>query len=163
MLHLLGRELGNQKRWTHPDCANFMIDHNMVKHFSYGDPNCSSGMIISDWTHRDVVNKVLYPFYQCAYTQKCITPRRSNKENHRQDQAVFSALLNNLKTHRSMKKNYDFHPAFRWEFGNNEQKCKRILGNLLRTIQNTYQITVGSSYISNDEVKLSIKIHIKSL
>ena len=146
---------GNQKRWTHPDCANFLINHNMVKHFSYRDPNCSSGMIISDWSHRDVVNKVLYPFYQCAYTQKCITPRRSSKENHRQDQAVFSALLNNLKTHRSMKKNYDFHPAYRWEFDNDEQKCKRVLGNLLRTIQNTYQITVGSSYISNDEVKFS--------
>lgn len=138
---------GNQKRWTHPDCAEFLIKNNLVKHFSYRDPNCSSGLIVSDYSNTEVVNKVLYPFYQCAYTQKCITPRKSNKKNHRQDQAVLSALINNLKTQRSMRWSFDFHPAFRWEFGNDEYKCKKISATLLRSIQDTYQIRINSTYI----------------
>ena len=138
---------GNQSRWTHPDCADFMIKNKLVEHFSYDDPNCSSGLIVSDYSNSEVVNKVLYPFYQCAFTQKCITPRKSNTDNHRQDQAVLSALINNIRTKRSMKRKFDFHPAFRWEFSNNETKCKLIMGNLLRTIQDTFQIKINSTYI----------------
>ena len=142
-----------QRKLTYPATADFLVKHHLIQRFYPDDPNASGGHLIIDWSNKTVLNKVMIPYYQCAFTQKCISPRGSSMKNHRQDQAVFSALLNNLKTHRSMKKNYDFHPAFRWEFENNEQKCKRILGTLLRTIQNTYQITVGSSYISNDKVK----------
>ena len=146
---------GNQSRWTHPDCADFMIKNKLVEHFSYDDPNCSSGLIVSDYSNSEVVNKVLYPFYQCAFTQKCITPRKSNTDNHRQDQAVLSALINNIRTKRSMKRKFDFHPAFRWEFSNNETKCKLIMGNLLRTIQDTYQIKINSTYILQEAMTYS--------
>ena len=144
---------GNQKRWTHPDTANFLIQHHLIDHFSYDDPNCSTGLIVSDWSHSDVVERVLYPYYQCAFTQKCVSPRNSNKDNHRQDQSVLSALLNNIKPHRSMNWDFDYHPAFHWEFGNDEEKCKKISGNLLRSIQDTYQIRIDNTYIPRSIMK----------
>ena len=146
---------GNQRRWTHPETANFLIQHHVIEHFSYDDPNCFTGFIVSDWTHRDVVEKVLYPYYQCAYTQKCVSPRSSNKDNHKQDQSVLSALLNNIKPRRSMNPNFNFHPAFHWDCGNDEAKCKAILGNMFRSLQDTYQIRIDNKYIPRSEMKYS--------
>ena len=54
-----------------------------------------------------------------------------------------------------MKRKFDFHPAFRWEFSNNETKCKLIMGNLLRTIQDTYQIKINSTYILQEAMTYS--------
>ena len=144
---------GKQYRWTYKDTSDFLLKHNLIQHYYKYDPNASGTMIIIDWSNSNVVNKVVYPLYQCAFTQKCITPRGSNKDNHRQDQAVLSALLNNIKLHRSMNWDYNYHPAFRVEFGNKTERYKSALGHILRKIQDTYQIKFTNSYISNNEMK----------
>lgn len=135
---------GSQNRWTHPDCAKFLLNNKLIQHYNVFEPSCSSGFIISDWSHTDVVNKVLYPFYQCAFTQKCISPRKSNKENHRQDQSVLSALLNNLKTSRSMNYKYNFHPAFRIEYHNNTKQFEMVLDTILKKILYYYNIKLDN-------------------
>ena len=42
-------------------------------------------------TNPDVQN-FIQEFYQCALTKECIAPEGSSRENHRQDQAVFTIL-----------------------------------------------------------------------
>ena len=74
-------------------------------------------------------------------------------KNHRQDQAVLSAFLSNLKTTRSMNVNHQAIPGLRLENKNNLQKCNTLLGNELKTIQNLYQIDVKSSYISREKMR----------
>ena len=133
---------GSQNRWTHPDCAEFLLQNHLIQHYNGNEPSCSSGFIISDWSHTDVVNKILYPFYQCALTQKCITPRASNKDNHRQDQSVLSALLNNYKTRRSMKWSFDYHPVFRVEFKNNTERYNSILNDIIGKIKHLYHVEI---------------------
>lgn len=146
---------GSQNRWTHRDTSSFLLQHHLIESFNKDGPNGSGGFIVSDWHNTCAINKVLYPLLQCAYTQKCITPRNSNKDNHRQDQAVLSALLNNINPRRAMNWNYDYHPSFRVEFENNTKRYKSVLGSLLRGIQDTYHIKVNSSYISKEEMKYS--------
>ena len=97
------------------------------------------------------MNKVMIPYYQCAYTQKCISPRGSNMKNHRQDQSVLSAFISNLKTERSMSRKHVATPDLRLESGNDEKKCNVILGNELKSIQNLYQIDVKNNYLLKEK------------
>ena len=146
---------GSQNRWTHKDTSSFLLNNHLIEMFDKNGPNASGGFVVSDWSNTHAINKVLYPWLQCAYTQKCITPRSSNKDNHRQDQAVLSALLNNIKPKRSMNWHFDYHPSFRVEFENNTKRYLSVLGSLLRGIEDAYHIKTNSSVISRQEIKYS--------
>ena len=74
-------------------------------------------------------------------------------KNHRQDQAVLSAFLSNLRTTRSMNTGCQALPGLRLEYGNNANKCNSLLGNELNTIQNIFQISVKNSYLPRDKIK----------
>ena len=141
----------NQVEWTHPATTDFLLINHLINFFNPRDPNASGGHLIIDWSNKTILNKVMIPYYQCAYTQKCISPRGSNMKNHRQDQAVLSALLSNLKTERSMCRKYIATPDLRLENGNDVKKCDTILGNELKSIQNIYQIDVISTYLLKEK------------
>ena len=143
----------NQRKWTYPATADFLVRNHLIDRFHPSDPNASGGHLIIDWSNKTVLNKVMIPYYQCAFTQKCMSPRGSSMKNHRQDQAVLSAFLSNLKTTRSMNVNHQAIPGLRLENKNNLQKCNTLLGNELKTIQNLYQIDVKSSYISREKMR----------
>ena len=144
---------GNQHKWTYFATAKFLVRNHLIDRFNPRDPNASGGHLIIDWSNKTVLNKVMIPYYQCAFTQKCMSPRGSSMKNHRQDQAVLSAFLSNLKTTRSMNSNYLAIPGLRLEHNNNFQKCELLLGNELKTIQNNFQIDVKSTFISKKKMK----------
>ena len=72
--------------------------------------------------------------------------------NHRQDQAVLSALVNNIGAIKSMNSKYQALPALRQERGNNEKFCKKILSNYIISIQNTYQIKINNRYYKTTNI-----------
>ena len=143
----------NQKKWTYHATSYFLKNYHLINHFNGYEPNASGGHLIVDWSNKTVLNKVMIPYYQCAFTQRCISPRGSTMKNHRQDQAVLSAFLNNLRTTRSMNKHNQALPDLRLEHGNHVIPCNIILGNELITIQNTYQIKIKSSYLTRKDFK----------
>ena len=142
-----------QRKWTYPATADFLVKHHLIQRFYPDDPNASGGHLIIDWSNKTVLNKVMIPYYQCAFTQKCISPRGSSMKNHRQDQAVLSAFLSNLRTTRSMNTECQARAALRLEYENNANKCNSLLGNELKTIENTFQISVKNSYLPRDKIK----------
>ena len=146
---------GTVGRWVYPDMLLFLKENGFItKEISPNDGMGCGGHLIVNYANKTVVNRFMIPYRQCAYTEKCITPRGSTMENHRQDQSFVSVMVHELNVNRASNGKSQFLPALRQEKGNNEKACKTILFNLLLNIQNTYAIrltnafynTTGASY-----------------
>ena len=143
---------GGAERWVHAKTVDFLLTNHLIDSFDKKGRMGCGGHLITDWSNKTVLNKVIIPYKECAYTQRCISPRGSNMTNHRQDQAVLSAFLNNLGLEKSMNSKYQALPALRQERGNNEKFCKLILNNYLLSIQNTYQIKIHNRYYKTSNI-----------
>ena len=146
---------GNAGKWTHPKSIDFLLKHHFIKSFDKEGTNGCGGHLIVDWSNKTILNRVIIPYRQCAFTQKCISPRGSNMKNHRQDQAILSALIRDLGVVRSLNGKYQALPALRQERGNNEAVCTKILNNYLISIQNTYQIKINNKYYKTNHINYS--------
>ena len=146
---------GLAERWTYQASVDFLLKHHFIKLFNKKGTNGSVGHLIVDWSNKTILNRVIIPWYQCAFTQKCIFPRGSNWNNHRFEQAILSALIRDLGVIRSMNGKYRAHAIFREERGNNETECVKILNNYLISIQNTYQIKINNKYYKTNHIKYS--------
>ena len=146
---------GNGAKWTHPDSVDFLLKHHFIKSFDKKGTNGCVCTLAMDWSNKTILNRVIIPWYQCSFTQKCIVPRDSNWYNHRFEQATLSALLHEIGVTRSMNRNYRAHGLLREERNNNETECTKILNNYLISIQNTYQIKINNKYYKTNHIKYS--------
>ena len=143
---------GVAERWTHETTIQFLLQNHFIDSFDPKGRMGCGGHLITDWSNKTVINRVIIPYQQCAYTQRCISPRGSYMKNHRQDQAVLSALVNNIGTIKSMNPKHQALPAIRQEGENNEDECKLILNNYMISIQNTYQIKIDNRYYKTTNI-----------
>lgn len=82
------RSSGNIMEYTYPT---------MIKRFNITDkeatyPNCSGGLVGFAIRNKLAV-QLLENWYKCACELECIAPKGSNRNNHRQDQAILSVLV----------------------------------------------------------------------
>lgn len=131
------RSSGNMGKWTHPDCIHFMKKNNMISHYTGEDTIYSGGILYLDYSKK-ITHILMKQYEECAYTQRCITPRGSNRTNHRQDQSALSLLINSYGILDNMKRT--FRPALR-----NEHFDIVSLTNLILSIQQVYHITINST------------------
>ena len=131
------------------------MKYHFIKSFDKNGRNGCGGHLIVDWSNKTIMNRIIIPYRECSYTQKCISPRGSNRKNHRQDQAILSALIRDLGVTRSLNGKYKALPAIRQERGNRESKCIEILNNYLISIQNTYQIKINNKYYKTNHINYS--------
>lgn len=79
---------GNISAWTH---------YGMIEYFNITTEitkrkTCAGGLVGFKWnSHLSV--KVLKEWVSCAYHKDCISPKGSDRRNHRQDQSALSILL----------------------------------------------------------------------
>ena len=106
--------IGYVKNWVHPLSKEFLIHYGIVDSIDANGRNCCGGHIFFDYRNSTVREKVLIPMQLCAYTHACLVPRGSNRLNHRQDQAIWSVLLNNLHLKYSSNLQYSHHSAKFW-------------------------------------------------
>ena len=127
---------------------------------SYRDDNtmASGNNIYVDYRNLTIRNQFLIPFKECCYTQKGVTPLASNMRNHRQDQAVLSMFISGLKISRSANGKYQYIPALQNERGNKERATKPLLINLLKNIENVYNIRINSSIVNLNGTQHSSRI-----
>jgi hypothetical protein len=80
---------GNIKYWTHPGTLHyFNIHENDPLLMKENRNGAQFGFLISD----KKVQEFIRHFDACAHIKDCIAPQGSSRQNHRQDQAVFSIL-----------------------------------------------------------------------
>ena len=125
-----------------------MMEHHMIDSYRDDDAMASGNNIYVDYRNLTIRNQFLIPFKECCYTQKCVTPLASNMRNHRQDQAVLSMFISGLKISRSANGKYQYIPALQNERGNKERATKPLLINLLKNIENVYNIRINSSIVN---------------
>ena len=77
---------GDIEKWTYPDTIRY-LDCN----FTHKDNR--NGACIGLDTSNEKSVMLLSDFYTCAKIRECIAPFGSSRENHRQDQAVFTILF----------------------------------------------------------------------
>ena len=71
---------GNQHKWTYFATAKFLVRNHLIDRFNPRDPNASGGHLIIDWSNKTVLNKVMIPYYQCAFTPKMYVTSRIKYE-----------------------------------------------------------------------------------
>ena len=77
---------GDIERWTYPDTIRYLDCDCLYK------DNRNGACIGLDTSNESSV-RLLTDFYKCAQIRECIAPTGSSRENHRQDQAVFTILF----------------------------------------------------------------------
>jgi len=82
------RSAGTIRDWTH----QLTLDNLQVPPALYHKHNVSGGIVATNNSREDVVS-LIHRWKECALEKKCIAPEGSNRRNHRQDQAVLTALV----------------------------------------------------------------------
>ena len=83
-----GFTAGNIAKWTHPLTLEYMECPTAL----LSAPN-RNGAFLAFYCGFPWVLDFVGEFYRLALTKECIAPEGSSRENHRQDQAVFSVLF----------------------------------------------------------------------
>jgi hypothetical protein len=81
---------GDIQKWTHPETIKYL-------NCTFLNNENRNAACIGFNTSNDFVKDFLLEFYNCAQTKECICPDGSSRDNHRQDQAVFTILYYKYK------------------------------------------------------------------
>jgi len=77
---------GTVKKWTHPTCLKYMNG------YKYQDKKPRAGGIIAINYNINWIKKLIKEWRDLSLIKECIVPEGSNRDNHRQDQAVLTIL-----------------------------------------------------------------------
>nr|CAG8631901.1 14199_t:CDS:1 [Entrophospora candida] len=87
------RSSGKMLKWTHPGVFKYFNDDPK----KYSDfVNCNGAAIALDSNR---VGNLINNWIECALVKECIAPKGSNRENHRQDQAILTYFVAREKRH----------------------------------------------------------------
>ena len=78
---------GNVKKWTYPTTLEYMNG------YKYIDRECRAGGIFGINYDIDWCKEFVEEWKNLALVKECICPENSNRDNHRQDQAVLTILF----------------------------------------------------------------------
>lgn len=76
---------GTIRDWTHPKTIEYM-------NCTWTDKINRNGACMGFDLTKEFAKKLLHEFYEYSQIKECICPEGSNRNNHRQDQAVFTVL-----------------------------------------------------------------------
>ena len=78
---------GSIINWTHKDTLNYLNTEKSI----YKKRNLTGGIVAFDWENQNARNLSKDWKDYCSF-EKCIAPKGSNRDNHRQDQSILSIL-----------------------------------------------------------------------
>ena len=87
---------GSVRQWTFGSTRHFIQSHFNRTHLRHGKDMCTAGYMIINYNNQEVMNSLVLPLLQCAYTRKCISPYGSSRKNHRQEQSALSVLVHSM-------------------------------------------------------------------
>lgn len=85
------------QKWVHGASRKFIMSNKMARKLLLGKGMCNGALIAFDYNNERATSDVVFPFVQCAYTRRCVSPLRTSRKNHRQDQAVLSVFMHSAK------------------------------------------------------------------
>jgi hypothetical protein len=86
-----GYSSGNIKQWTHEKTIEYMGC--FYNGYDLTQASCRNGACIGFNYNTDYVKTFVEEYRNYALIKECIAPEGSSRENHRQDQSVFSIMF----------------------------------------------------------------------
>lgn len=123
--------------WVHPKSRIFLEKYHMVRKIFTGKGMCTGGYIFVDYHNETVMNDVIFPLLQCAYTRKCVSPLGTSRRNHRQDQAILSSLVHSAKIPQSCSGRYTTMTGFQRDC-KKQPKCEIMKNRTINAIAHRY-------------------------
>lgn len=114
---------GSLQSWMYPTASSFMVSHHMLRKMMLGKGMCTGGYLFINYVNDVVMEKIIEPLVECAYTRKCISPYGSSRKNHRQDQAILTALVHSARIPKSCSPAFNTGVRYRQECTSDED-CK---------------------------------------
>ena len=108
--------------WLHGKSRRFLGYNRMIRKIMLGKGMCTGGYLFINYNNETVMNNVIFPLLQCAYTRKCIAPIGSSRKNHRQDQAILTALVHSAGIQQSCQARYGTKCRFHQDC-HSEERC----------------------------------------
>lgn len=138
---------GTVGQWVHKGMISFVLENHLVKRIDPQDSMAMGGVLYFDYA-KSISHSFLVKLSECCYTKKCISPRGSSRQNHRQDQAIISLLLHDYGFKRAGNKWFNYHPSLRNEYRNDPNVAKQALINMMVLIQQMYHVQFNNSIYS---------------
>lgn len=126
---------GSLQQWMHPGSSQFLVYRKMIRKLMLGKGMCTGGYLFLDYNNTEVMNNVVFPLVQCAYTRHCISPWKSSRKNHRQDQSILTALVHSVRIPESCQQRYNTPVRFHQECDSDEA-CRGRRELLIEAISN---------------------------
>ena len=101
------------EKWLNPLSTQFLSRYFSVSQSALNDTNCLSAYVFVNPRNETIRQRVLYPYYQCAFTKRCIYPVGSSRANHRGEQSILSALVKSIHIPHTASKWSGGRPSFR--------------------------------------------------
>ena len=139
------RSAGTVGTWVHSSAHEFMVKTGLLRGpVALEKGMLSGGVLMLDFANATIRDQLVPRYLVCAYTQKCVSPRETDRSNHRQDQAALTLLAHDL----GVAIGPPYFPALRMDGGG-----KRVLQNLLLKIQDVYSIRVSNRVVKTEGAK----------
>lgn len=90
------RSSGTVEQWTHPSSIHFLKRYFSVSHISMNHTIVLGAYVLVDPRNETIRHRILYPYYQCAFTKNCIQPRGTTRQDHRGEEAILSLLVSTV-------------------------------------------------------------------
>ena len=133
---------GDVATLVHNTSILFLQTHHMINSVDPFALMCTGGYLFIDGSNATIMKRVFEPLFECAFTKKCISPDLTNRNNHRQDQAILTMLLHSVGVEKSCTKEYTFLPELRRDcvYRNN---CNDIFKQIWKRLRVKYDISCG--------------------
>lgn len=106
---------GSLQSWMHGKSLQFLVNNKMFRKAMLGKGMCTGGYLFINYQNATVMNQVVFPLVQCAYTRRCISPNGSSRKNHRQDQSILTVLVHSAKIQQSCHGSYNTRVRYHQE------------------------------------------------
>lgn len=136
---------GDVSQYTHMDMQHFMVKNRLLHHYIDGrKPMAMATAFVIDYSNATIRDTFIPIYLKCAYTEKCIVPRKSNEKNHRWDQSLLTLLVYDFNIPYCARPDRQYAVAIHTDELSNVAN-ENALKNTLVKIKNTYNI-----YFTND-------------
>ena len=97
-----------------PASLQFLKRYFAVSVASQNETLCYPSYFLLNTRNETILQKVVLPFYQCAFTKKCILPTISTLSRHRNDQAILSLLVKSVSIPHTASNLSNRRPSSKW-------------------------------------------------
>lgn len=128
----------------HPLSYQFLREHGLVKPFDWSSRMGIAAYMLFDYRNEHTRQRILVPWFQCAFTRKCMALIDVPKKYHLPEQAILSSIMlaNNISSFQATS----YRPLF-WRDKNYQSVNSSIVYDLIRDFSSSMKKEYPVDYL----------------